>query len=295
MEPKQDDPTPLDPRRAAGPTLVFVGGSMRSGTTLLQRILCTAPGSNPLIAECHYLAMLLDQHAVLGGSFDAMLADYFESPQSFADHMRSRAAAFVKMTLERHRPTRALVLKSPELTRNFPTLAEWFPAARFIVMMRDTRDIIASMLDVGERHRAGNVPSFFVESGRDMAALVRLYRSYYAPLGRAWRRLAARTLILRYEDLVRDPATSLSRLADFTGLGLCAEHVKLAPDRVSRGSASGAQGNDFVAGFLTPLLAETPQASRIGRYRDRLTREEIGYIEEHCAKIAGPTAKYRYW
>lgn len=296
MEPNHDDPPPPGPGAAAAcPTPVFIGGSMRSGTTLLQRILCSAPGANPLIGECHYLAMLLDQNAILGASFDAMLGDYFDSPQAFADHMRCRAEAFLRMTLARHRPTQALVLKSPELTRNFPTLADWFPAACFIVMMRDPRDIIASMLDVGERHRAASVPSLFVASGRDVAALVRLYRSYYAPLGQAWTRLAGRTLVLRYEDLVRDPATSLARLTAFTGLTLRAEHLQPMPDRVSRRSATGAQDDGFVAGFLTPLLAEAPRTSRIGRYRERLTPEEIGYIEEHCATIAGPTAKYRYW
>src|SRR3546814_7922566 len=35
--------------------LIFVAGSMRSGTTLLQQLLCTSPAANPFVHGCRYL------------------------------------------------------------------------------------------------------------------------------------------------------------------------------------------------------------------------------------------------
>src|SRR3546814_45447 len=34
--------------------LIFVAGSMRSGTTLLQQLLCTSPAANPFVHGCRY-------------------------------------------------------------------------------------------------------------------------------------------------------------------------------------------------------------------------------------------------
>ena len=42
------DPKPLS---QAVPGSIFIGGSARSGTTLLQNILCTSKETNPLIPE----------------------------------------------------------------------------------------------------------------------------------------------------------------------------------------------------------------------------------------------------
>jgi hypothetical protein len=275
--------------------IILIGGGMRSGTTLVQRILCAPPATNPLIGECMYLSSLMGQYASLGGSFDATLAAYFESPRAFADHMRERARAFLQIAADRYRPSRALVLKSPELTPHFPTLAEWFPAVRFIVMLRDPRDAIASMLDVGERHRATGQRSVLTEGGRDIARLVRMHRAYYARLSQGWEKLRTRTLVVRYEDLVRDPEAALKVLAGFTGLDLAAGNLAPTQENVSEAYVTDAQKNAYVRGFVTPLYAEPPQDSQIGRHRERLSPDEIRYIEQHCADIAAAGLGARYW
>lgn len=276
-------------------TTIFIGGGMRTGTTLLQRILCSTPGTNPLIAECQYLTAVMDQYAGMNAGFDVFLADYFESPQAFAVHVRARVEEVLRITAERYRPARVLVLKSPELTRHFAKLAAWFPPARFIVMLRDPRDAIASMLDVAERHRESGQPSALAGYGRDMAKFVALFRSYYKPLARDWDRLRERMLLVRYEDLVQDPDAALRLLAGFTGIELGSRHLAPNQGRVSKQFAKSGQRNVFVRGFVTPLYSETLQASRVGRHRERLSADEIRYIERHCADLAGSLSSSRYW
>ena len=39
-------------------SIVFIGGTHRSGTTLMRSILCGAPGSHPAIPEDRYLRFL---------------------------------------------------------------------------------------------------------------------------------------------------------------------------------------------------------------------------------------------
>src|SRR3546814_1868167 len=73
-------------------------------------------------------------------------------------------------------------LKSPELSTYFPHAADLFPEARFVISVRDPKDTIASMIEVGERHRRSGVNSFLAAAGRNIDALSKSYRQFYLPV-----------------------------------------------------------------------------------------------------------------
>src|SRR3546814_14974745 len=61
--------------------LIFVAGSMRSGTTLLQQLLCTSPAANPFVHGCRYLVSHLGVYANYAGADRLYVDDYLGGPK----------------------------------------------------------------------------------------------------------------------------------------------------------------------------------------------------------------------
>ena len=271
--------------------IVFVGGAMRGGTTLLQRILCSTPATNPLITECRYLFSVMRQYDETQRHFDLRGRDYFGSPEALAEFARDTCRRFLLATRANYPRAETLVLKSPQLTRFFPLLARWFPGLLFVVVVRDPRDTIASMIEVAERHRREGVASDNADHGRDMARLCATFLSNYAPLFADKEALANRLLLLRYEDLVRD-ANCIAALARFTGLALDPGVAMSGARPADLPSLQARKGSAFSAAFYSPLWSEGVTDSRIGAFRDRLTSTEIAEVERFCADFA---RAFGYW
>ncbi len=266
-----------------GEGVIFIGGSMRSGTTLLHRMLCASPDTHRFTDECQHLTALLDFHAHWRGRFD-WLKDFFGTPERYDAHAKSTVDGVFQAVLETHRPARAIVLKHPELTIHFPTLADWYAAARFVVILRDPRDTIASILDVGSRHRQAGVDSNLSRMGRDMLRLSRFYKTYYAEALQA-PQCRNRISVIRYEDLVARPEQAMAALAEHLGIEL--NSGLLPPDSFDR-----RRRDDYVAAFWTGLRAEAPSPASVGRFRRSLSGEEIAAIELHCADF---NRVFPYW
>src|SRR3546814_1476839 len=65
--------------------LIFVAGSMRSGTTLLQQLLCTSPAANPFVHGCRYLVSHLGVYANYAGADRLYVDDYLGGPKGLFD------------------------------------------------------------------------------------------------------------------------------------------------------------------------------------------------------------------
>ena len=167
--------------------LIFVGGSMRAGTTVLQRILCSSPGSIPVVGECQYLTQQFYVYHQALKQFELFHGDFFSSKATVEEFTKGIISNFLVLTRQRYAPATTLVLKHPELTKFFPRLAEWFGHAKFVVIVRDPRDTIASMLEVTSRQRENDVDFFMTRFGRDMRKFSHYYKSIYAPIFRKHR------------------------------------------------------------------------------------------------------------
>jgi hypothetical protein len=150
---------------------------------------------------------------------------------------------------------------------SYPRLMrELYPTARELFLVRDFRDMIASM-------RAYNARKGFGDFGRDKAgsneAWLTELRLGVVALRDAWRERGDPTSLVRYEDLVRDPTATLPPL--LASLGLDA-----APETVSRLIAAAAPDAPELRGHGT---AGSPDAS-IGRWRHDVPPELLAAIEE---------------
>ncbi|MBT4426023.1 MAG: sulfotransferase [Rhodospirillaceae bacterium] len=271
-------------------TYFFVGGSQRSGTTVLQSVLCADAETNPMIHEASYFRAMIEAYQRGKAIVDSQAGHYFTDRNDLCRFNASWVEAFLKMTLERYPPAKHLVLKEPHLTILFPEIFELAPDSRFIVIVRDPRDVIASMLTVGERLAQQGVESKFAK--RDVAELVNVYKSFYAPcMNYRSEDFRQQILLLRYEQLVTEPLVAFDKLRDFTGLKLenadPSKGWKLEgatpSDKAQESPASDTKLAPVDDAWGTSLHGNALSPESIGRYQQVLSAEEIQTIETEGA------------
>ena len=145
-------------------------------------------------------------------------------------------------------------------------LRELYPGARELFLVRDFRDMIASMLAYNARKGSNDFGRD--KAGSDEAWLTYLHQNFLV-LRAAWRDRGEPGSLVRYEELVRDPAATLPPL--LTALGLDA-----TPETVRRLIAAAAPDAPELRGHGT---AGSPEAS-IGRWRTDLSPELRAATEE---------------
>lgn len=274
-------------------SVIFVGGCMRSGTTLAQRILCAGKGAHRLPAECQYLVALLAAYREGRRGFDLFGPDYFGDLAGYDAFNRRIVGAFLDSTRAHLGNPAHLVLKRPELAFHFSDLALLLPNARFLLMVRDPRDTIASMLEVAARHAQRGIAGPLASMERDMDRFSAFLLEYYRDAYTHTDRLSGRLMTLKYEDIVADPDAVLAQLVRFTGIALD-RGALAAPDpaKVSGALRSMAGEAAYSGAFWSENWMRELTADSVGRHRQALAPAEIAVIEARCAAFG---RKFGYW
>ena len=264
-------------------TTFFVGGCMRTGTSLLTSILCSDPSTNPMIAEVQYLTQMVGSYRWGKQFFTESLSDTFETPDDFKQFNQHWVGDYLKRTRERFSPCTHLVLKNPQMTRYFPEVHELIDDAKFLVIVRDPRDTIVSIMEVARKQMEAGQETIYTKMRNDMKQMSIYYGSYYAPIfNRSIPSLKRNTLLLRYEDLVSDVSGVVAEIARFTGLRL----TDFDPDAEWRRSSIDSErrkDSPVLSPWRTELRGKPISSQRIGRFRERLTRDQVAIIERECA------------
>jgi hypothetical protein len=186
-------------REVGGEAPIFVIGSPRSGTTLLRLIL----DAHPRIScgeETHFLR---DLEAIVGRHWD-LLASYGLERSWWLGRIRDLYTTFQREVLSRSGKAR-WAEKDPTYTLHLGFLEELFPEARYVHLLRDGHDVVASFRDRWGYRSAARAAR--TEWARHVSAA----RALGARIG------GSRFLELRYERLVADPETETRRLFAFLG------------------------------------------------------------------------------
>jgi hypothetical protein len=262
---------------------IFVGGSQRSGTTLLNKFLCLDANTNPKIAEASYLRDLLVAYQNAQSDFDHDSASYFDDVNDLQQFHATVVNLFLHRTLKRFSGASTLVLKELHLTQFFPELFELVPHVRFVMIVRDPRDIIASMIQVGERMKANGEQHFF--QSRNIPVLCQQVLSFYGPsLNNRNPAFRNAMLLLRYEDLIRHTGQVQKQLAQFTGLKLDFSS-DTNPNNALEGSKNNADPLHATQKRYLPWITDNNgkeiNESSIGKFRQVLTEAEVAIVNQH--------------
>ena len=197
---------------------IFVVSCGRSGSSLLRYILDTHPAiyAPPEIYLGRYAETLYVVHA---GFRDQRLPGLarLDDPELLASVRASLLALLGEQT--RRRGKTVWCEKSPGNLDHLDLLRSLFPEARFLCLYRNPLDTIHSCLE-GSRYRfLATITSYVLRHQNDfIGAVADYWAESVAKLLDLERQLPRSTHRVRYEDLVTDPAATLSGLFAFLGL-----------------------------------------------------------------------------
>jgi hypothetical protein len=269
-------------------TNFFIGGCMRTGTTLLNSILCSDTATNPVIGEVQYLTHMMRHYHWGLRNFHLYLKDTFEDQAAFQSFTRNWLSDYLRRTEERWRPCQHLVLKNPELVHYFPDLLGLVEDPKFFLSVRDPRDTIVSMRAVAKKQRDKGISSTLTKMNDDARRLSHYYRNYYARfLGGDFNVLQSKLFLVRYEDLVTQTDQVVDQIRDFTGLAL-ADYDPESKWQRSAEDYDQRRNDPDRAPWTTELHGKGVSDSRIGRYREDLSADDIAIIEEECQAVMRP-------
>lgn len=245
-------------------SFVFVGGVPRSGTSLVQKI--------------------LDLHSqVYGGPEMGILGNLMSIYDHLARNIESgKLSMVVKQELARRCCQEFLASlyaprvdsagetmiseKTPGNILVFDALAEVFPAARFIWVVRDPRDVVCSLRAVQDRGRERGVA---VEGGRWLHEDLRMMRQHLEA-GEAFRRSHPDRLhLVHYEDLLSAPEAAVREMCRF--LDVPFEERMLETQRENDTSEAIASKRKTNGVFYTNAMFDRPiDATNVGKWKGQL-------------------------
>lgn len=215
------------PRDEAAPgaaaTHVFLLGYPRSGTTLIENVLASAPD-----------VVALEERDTLADIDEALLSnDGTMPPLDTLDPAlltRLRAAYWARVTaLGGPVAGKVLVDMNPFNGIKLPILARVFPNARFVVMRRDPRDVVLSC------YRVNFTPGAGAWAFSDLEETARHYDSLMRLIDDARALLPIACHDVRYDRLVRDFEPTVRALADFIGIAWTDDFAAFAATAKTRG------------------------------------------------------------
>ncbi|HET7093674.1 MAG TPA: sulfotransferase, partial [Thermomicrobiales bacterium] len=153
--------------------------------------------------------------AVTPGLREWMGRDYVEQLAEFG--MRMADETYLKIAAGQNQPN-PVYLAEKHRADTLPWLVwELYPNAKEIFLVRDFRDVISSMLAFNVKHGRQVFGPPHVKSDEDFIRFMR--SSTIRNLERSYPKRKDRAHLIRYEDLIGDPATTLRSVLTYLELG----------------------------------------------------------------------------
>lgn len=267
---------------------------MRSGTTVIHRALCCAENSNPYISESWFLSDILRLYRWNLTRYDVRHADQFGNVRNFRELIWLNIRQYISMVSVKYNDPEILILKHPELTYYFHELSYQFQNFRFIVIVRDPRDVIVSVMEVAERHRKNKIASPQTELV-DIKRHCDSYIAYYADVLNNFDSFENKLLFVRYEDFMNEPDKELLRISKFAGPRYDTDRaVEFLPEHASAVNFNKEvrEKDPFSGAFWSDEYTQPISKSRIGRYKEVLNNAQIEEIERRLDLFGN---RFAYW
>jgi hypothetical protein len=251
---------------------LFVVGAPRSGTKLLRDLLRRHPEIGIPGHETEFLPSLWEQDFDFEGDFAGFYrwvrrSLYFRSMEregrciSIEQWQKAAPTLDVRGVFEglcRHdaeQPGGIWGDKSPSYRNYLPELAELYPEARFVHIVRDARDVCLSSYRVWGKNILRNAQRWYDEVG---------------DCRRAGRALGSSYLEVRYEDLLADPEGCMGAAARHCDLDF--DPRMLSPGRQTENHGAARGATEIVAG-------------NTDKWREQMDAKMLRGVEELCGPL----------
>jgi len=247
--------------------IIFVGGSPRSGTTLIQHIL----DSHPNIAggpEFDRTPDVVELRNKFHRSISIGRIDMFCSKEKVDLEIRNFLLNIL-LPFANRQNCKMLSEKTPSNILVFDDLIDIFSNSYFILVVRDPRAIVSSMLDVGKRakkhgkDRGGFTKKLFLsacKADRDIKKGFKIYKNN-----------TERILLVKYEDVLNYPKKETKKIAEYLDL-------KWSRDMLYPGEKNHPQADTGVKGWRTELTGGNIDKSGLDKWKKRLNDFEKMYL-----------------
>ena len=190
--------------------IVFVGGFPRSGTTLMRVMLDAHPDIR-CGEETHIIPDILETSSTQW-LFGDGASDYLINAGITKDVIDYATSSFIYEIISRHgKKAQYLCNKDPFILRNAIYLSKLFPQSKFILMIRDARGCINSIL-MRKIRISGLITDNIIQSFRFWNDEVAKMHSECLKVG------AARCLPVYYENLVLKPKEEMEKILKFLNI-----------------------------------------------------------------------------
>lgn len=280
-EHKQRPSGEVDPSK-----MVWIFGSGRSGSTWLRSMMAEMKGhavwEEPMVGE------------LFGGFYKKaqkghkVSANYIMGDPTREGWLRS-IRRFVVDGAGYAKPGLAtnswLVIKEPNGSAGAPLLMDALPESRMILLVRDPRDVVASVLDATkqgswmfERKSSGGWKENALADRQPNVMTQRRANKYVAHVGKALQAYEAHRgpkVLVKYEDLVSDTLGTMRRI--YSELDIPTEGEEL-PRTVEKHSWENIPAEEKGAGKFY-------RKGSPGSWREDLTEEQVRIVEDIAAKF----------
>lgn len=250
---------------------VFVAGCGRSGTTLVRTLINAHPQAF-IPTECLFISDYLETHGRIPPGIERFL--FYREPQLLCWYGGPRydltdiASGIRSLHEYEMRRAGATVWgqKTPRFIRRMDLFDRFFPTAKWVLVYRDPRAVIASMLR--SRRHTYSVDRAVHRWKLDNAPIVRMLQNPRSTDN-------GRKLLVRYEGLAGAPEKTWREICK-----LCAiAEVPLA-EITDHAEAPVYSRSRFPSNAIRDTAFPAPK--HLHTWRHQLTVDEIQYIEHQC-------------
>lgn len=188
-------------------SIIFVGGFPRSGTTLMRVLLDSHPDIR-CGQETHVIPKLL-LHV---GQYKEREKTRLDAAGVTEEVLDSAIASFILQIIKRHgKSANRLCNKDPLTLRNMTYLGKLFPNSKFVLMIRDGRAVVHSLLSRNIIIRG--IHNYSYEH------LLRTWSDTMTNMAKqCYMLIPHQCIVVHYENLVLFPAQTMKRVMQFVGV-----------------------------------------------------------------------------
>ena len=267
---------------------VFIVGSSRSGTTLVNLILLSCPLYAVYRAETQLLNGCDIKYGNLTNkrSRESFLSDWFRSRQFLRSGLTKEEflgllntedttsyirllSKFMNMVAAKQQRTR-WVDSTPGNIYSLAKIADYFPNAKVIHVIRDGRAVALSRTKLGWSGVSTN------DFDKALCYSALMWESTVLTARKAKNILPRRYLEVRYEKLIENPEYFLNSLSEFLNISnLSYEHINKGTEVINNSSSAPGYSNNSAFGDLSVGIS----TKAMNRWKDSLNIAQISRIE----------------